>query len=1020
MPPKKSTKTRKALPKKNDAKKTVKKTRISALALCIRKTANTSKLSRKFMPDYPDFKPAELAPGMSSKFTRLIQQIRELDAADMREKGTLFKHFIFTDIRESAYGAKALASFMIAAGFEFTMGIKQKQVKRHGKLVTTQTGDTVYTQKGGVPGGSNRFAMLQSLPLWKNPLSVTTKKEILKAFNSRPDNIYGEHLRIIILDSKFKEGIDLFDVKYAHLVEPAIATSDLKQAVGRATRFCGQKGLPFAPRRGWPLHVYVYNTELPKKEPFLLDGQQTHAHELMLAKSGLDLALLQLTKELTILAIQSAVDYDLNYKINNFDIEAALLEATDVEDVLVAEVAPGKQAGGAARGRPKLVAIHRAENITPALLTKCAKSESKLFPFSLSHMRTIAKQMGLGVPKGAKRSYYCEMMRDTPKYLEAVVSAPVERRQRPSVSSLVATPSSPQDSRDSRDSPVADYLQSRMSNNMNALNDDVLLDIPALFKTPNPSPTRKQLTADLTRDLSSLSFENFQKEIASVYAKYKWTSPIVKNGCETTIAGKPGSLVTFTKTQDFVRHYLKPDSPYKGLLAWHSVGTGKTCMAIAAATTYFEQAGYTILWVTRNALMADVYKNIFGSVCSIPIMEKLQNGAKLPEDLTKQKRMLSRAWLQPISYRTFQNALQKKNELGRMLYGKNASDPLRKTFLIMDEVHKLQDGDLSASEAADFHVIQDYIYKSYETSGQESVRPLLMTATPITDSPKELFEILNTLIPNKKDRLPAFQDYRNRFVDETGSISPAGREYFQDKAKGLISYLNREFDPTTFSQPVFHTISVPLLSIAAPPSVEELADKCMTDIGLDSYISEAIQEQNCDAELERDMELVDKEISRLETAIAEIDAQEGKAKKEIRDEKVPLKTELETLKKSIPAIKKRHETMRNKCIESNKNLARMMPKTRKITGRPVFKDMLARFELEKKLYEAQAVSEQGKELEACFKKADGSKGQKEPKAKVPKEKGKKGEKKQKESDLPPFVDENAFVAELERRFAQKA
>ena len=55
-------------------------------------------------------------------------------------------------------------------------------------------------------------------------------------------------------------------------------------------------------------------------------------------------------------------------------------------------------------------------------------------------------------------------------------------------------------------------------------------------------------------------------------------------------------------------------------------------MAVAAATTHFEQAGYTILWVTRNALMADVYKNIFGAVCSIPIIEKLKT-TELPETL---------------------------------------------------------------------------------------------------------------------------------------------------------------------------------------------------------------------------------------------------------------------------------------------------------------------------------------------------------------------------------------------------
>ena len=70
-------------------------------------------------------------------------------------------------------------------------------------------------------------------------------------------------MRFIILDSGFKEGIDLFDVKYVHIFEPSLTVADLKQTIGRATRTCGQKGLNFEPNVGWPLFVYNYYIALP-------------------------------------------------------------------------------------------------------------------------------------------------------------------------------------------------------------------------------------------------------------------------------------------------------------------------------------------------------------------------------------------------------------------------------------------------------------------------------------------------------------------------------------------------------------------------------------------------------------------------------------------------------------------------------------------------------------------------------------------------------------------------------------
>lgn len=825
--------------------KTRKKTRISKLAACIRKTAATVRLKKTSMPDHMAFDPTKLTPFMSGKFSAVISKIRELDAEDVARHGTKFKHFVFTDLRESAYGAKAFAAYLIGAGFTFRMANLPKQVRRGGRLVKTKHGETQLVSADPVIGGSDSFAMLQSLPLWKNPLTVEVKKKILNTYNSRPENVHGELLRIIVLDSKFKEGIDLKDVKYVHLLEPAIATSDLKQAVGRATRFCGQSGLAFVPNRGWALDVYVYRTQLPGRPPFVDAGggaEKIDAHALMMAKSGLDLALLNLTKELTVLAIKTAVDYDLTFKVNNFKIESAILD--EMDDDLLIEIAsassshksafpidrstessashrsafPINQRGGAVpptpRAAPIPVAIHSVSELTPKMLARCFKRSNKLFPVKKSVMKAVAIRLGYKLPSKAKRMDYCRLMKEKPDYFKAVLEAVPEFPTVPSGSDSVASAAS------TASTAASNYFSPLMAPKRGdpvRRSEDSLL----IYQTEQ---FRNKID-----ELASRPFAEFQAGIAELYAAFKWDSPIVKNGCGVVAAAAQGQPVSFTQTQDFVRHYLNPESPFKGLLAWHSVGTGKTCMAVAAATSEFEEADYTILWVTRNALMSDVYKNIFGAVCSIPIIQKIGMGAEVPSDFGAAKRMLSRAWIKPITYRMFQNALQGKNELGRVLKAKNPRDPLHKTFLVMDEVHKLMDGDLSPAEAADFGVIQRFIHESYTASGADSVRPLLMTATPITDTPKELFEILNTLIPQPDERLMPFNEFRTKYTNADGDITPAGVDYFQERAKGLISYLNREYDPSTFAQPIFHDIEVP---VGAPPALkaDKLATTCLAGV----------------------------------------------------------------------------------------------------------------------------------------------------------------------------------------------
>ena len=127
--------------------------------------------------------------------------------------------------------------------------------KRYNKI-------TLLTDEELLQNQGNNFYLLSSVGVYEQPISVVMKKSILKKFNQRPDNVYGELARFIIMDSGFKEGIDLFDIKYIHIFEPQTTGADQKQVIGRGTRTCGQKGLVFNPTKGWPLYVFNYDLSI--------------------------------------------------------------------------------------------------------------------------------------------------------------------------------------------------------------------------------------------------------------------------------------------------------------------------------------------------------------------------------------------------------------------------------------------------------------------------------------------------------------------------------------------------------------------------------------------------------------------------------------------------------------------------------------------------------------------------------------------------------------------------------------
>ena len=728
---------------------------------CVRKKSNISKAKKEYRIDSPYFSPEILLKDIkthSPKLVALLDKIEELDRNDRREYGKVFKHFIYSDLKSSASGAKLLASALAAKGFHCGYNAnllnpskfsKNKKKRDSSPMIDDDSDDDDSEDdddsddddsdesSGDEGDDENRknkpkekiwgkielktpeeleehphrnFFLLTSRGVYDQAINVKLKKDMLSIFNKRPENIDGKQCRFIVMDSGYKEGIDLFDIKYIHIFEPSLVMADQKQVIGRGTRTCGQKGLDFHPRRGWKLDVFIYDLEIPSElKHSFMDSKS--AMELYMKSMNLNFRIIQFADELEKTSVFGSVDYDLNKNIHTFSIPSSSDDENDEERFVY---------NGGADISKKLNRKLRIKGTNKGNITSVEP--------------IVIPQQEIVLPNGI------------------VIGQQVEHR---------------------------------------------------------------------------MGHEEMREHIAEHFNEFEWEKIKMENLCEPKKedekqgekeekkkCGSPTSqLLKFNPTQNFIRHYFTPENPLKGILLWHSVGTGKTCTAIATASSNYEKKGYTILWVTRSTLKTDIWKNMFDQVCSETIREKIINeNLVIPEDSKSRMKLLSKAWsIRPMSYKQFSNLVSKKNEFYKALVKKNgAVDPLRKTFLIIDEAHKLYGGDLSTLEQPDMPEFHKALMNSYQISGKDSVKLLLMTATPITDSPMEMMRLLN-LCKLPEEQFPTdFDTFSEEYLNENGMFSSSGKKKYLDQIAGHISYLNREKDARQFAQPVIHEVKVPI------------------------------------------------------------------------------------------------------------------------------------------------------------------------------------------------------------------
>lgn len=163
------------------------------------------------------------------------------------------------------------------------------------------------------------------------------------------------------------------------------------------------------------------------------------------------------------------------------------------------------------------------------------------------------------------------------------------------------------------------------------------------------------------------------------------------------------------KTQKFVRDYLQIDSPYRGLLLYHGLGSGKTCSSIAVAENLVNQKNVIVM---LPASLRSNYVKALQSTCGNPRYKA--NPALIKDRYTF------------VSYNA-SNAVTQLERIGS----------LDNHVIIVDEIHNLIS--MMTGNSKQGPAIYDMLMNA------KNVKLVFLSGTPIINIPFETAKLFNLL-----------------------------------------------------------------------------------------------------------------------------------------------------------------------------------------------------------------------------------------------------------------------------------
>jgi hypothetical protein len=290
-----------------------------------------------------------------------------------------------------------------------------------------------------------------------------------------------------------------------------------------------------------------------------------------------------------------------------------------------------------------------------------------------------------------------------------------------------------------------------------------------------------------------------------------------------------------TPVQRFAANFLSPKSPYMSALLFHGVGVGKTCAAVQVAENWLNMypsasrdSRRQVIIVAPRAIRDGFKTTIFnvGKV-RIGVDEKTPNfGAQctgstymeLTDTLYERdakkimlaaQRAVGRRY-EFYGYQEFKNVIKKIMGPNKAHQVRNIQSYFNNRLLIIDEAHNLrelpamdisqipdEEGDLPGGETE----LEDTAagrqltpYLEFVLKYSAGMKLLLLTATPMYNSYREIIYLLNLLLKNDKKVYIRESDI---FADMAGSFTPHGRENLGLIASRYVSFMRGE-NPESF------------------------------------------------------------------------------------------------------------------------------------------------------------------------------------------------------------------------------
>jgi len=223
--------------------------------------------------------------------------------------------------------------------------------------------------------------------------------------------------------------------------------------------------------------------------------------------------------------------------------------------------------------------------------------------------------------------------------------------------------------------------------------------------------------------------------------------------------------IKIRKYQEFVGKFMDYQSPYKSIMLYHGLGSGKTFTAIA---TYNALYNFSSLW--------NVFVLIKATLENKPWIEDLDRF--LNQDVKKAMKANIKFihYDSPFADRDFVNALR-------------SVDASRKSLFIIDEAHNFITNvynNITGQTGRRASSIYDYMVR--EKKDNEDTRIMLISATPIINNPFELALIYNLLRPGI---FPTSEIKFEETYITTGKVkilNPANKNMFQRRILGLTSF----------------------------------------------------------------------------------------------------------------------------------------------------------------------------------------------------------------------------------------